>query len=184
MEEIQTFPPKPPWISHSSNSGQLCIIHEPPDSAPRSSSPETRRDHSLLFLSSLPQADCIIWTDGSATSGITLGGSRAVITSSDDSSTLLKAPAGLFCCSTTAEMSAILLALKHIMTLSILPQSIRLCTDSRSSLQTLSKGHFHQSSQTGFQIWEQISSLLVAGTNLFLVWVPGHSGLPGNDLAD
>ena len=70
------------------------------------------------------------------------------------------------------------------MTLPILPQSIRLCTDSRSSLQTLSKGHFHQSSQTGFQIWEQISSLLVAGTNLFLVWVPGHSGLPGNDLAD
>ena len=180
------FPPQnPPWSLQDFSPGQLTIIHHPEDAASRTSTPDIRKEKALLFLSTLPSVECLIWTDGSAVSGYTQGGSGAVVTLiSENTSFLLKAPAGKYCSSTQAELSAIHLSLKHILSLPSIPNSIRLCSDSRAGLESLSKGPICQTQQIGLDIWHCLSSLLHHGSNLTLVWVPGHAGLTGNDLAD
>jgi ribonuclease HI len=139
----------------------------------------------LTFLASLPDAECLIWTDGSAVSGFSQGGSGALIlVPSTDTSILLKTPAGIFCSSTQAELIAIRLSLQHVLTFPTTPSSIRLCSDSRAGLQTLSSGPFCQPHQVGFDIWNSLLILSDRNTELTLVWVPGHSGLSGNEMAD
>ena len=59
--------------------------------------------------------------------------------------------------------------------------SLLLLSDSRSVLATLSSPPSFLSSQTLWQIWQELSSL---SCSIRLQWVPEHSFLPGNDAAD
>ena len=56
-----------------------------------------------------------------------------------------------------------------------------LLSDSRSVFATLSSPPSFLSSQTLWQIWQELSSL---SCSIRLQWAPGHSFLPGNDAAD
>ena len=60
--------------------------------------------------------------------------------------------------------------------------SLLLLSDSRSVLATLYYSPFFLSSQTLWQIWQELSSL--SSCSIKLQWVPGHSFLPWNDAAD
>ena len=60
--------------------------------------------------------------------------------------------------------------------------SLFLLSDSRSVLATLSSTPFFLSSQTLWQIWQELCSL--SSCSIRLQWVPRHSFLSGNDAAD
>ena len=60
--------------------------------------------------------------------------------------------------------------------------SLLLLSDSCSVLATLSSPPTFLLSQTLWQIWQELSSLSFC--YIRLQWVPGHSFLPGNDVAD
>ena len=60
--------------------------------------------------------------------------------------------------------------------------SLLLLCDSRSVLATLSSPPSFLSSQTLWQIWQELFSLF--SCSIRLQWVPGHLFLPGNDTAD
>ena len=79
---------------------------------------------------------------------------------------------------------AILLALRHIITLNPIPHTLHLCSDSRAGLLTIARGPARQSSQVGFDIWSSLNALLGRGSQIYMVWVPGHVGIEGNEAAD
>ena len=91
--------------------------------------------------------------------------------------------AGPVCLSFSAEACAIL----HALCWSRQQQqdchfsSLLLLSDSRSVLTTLSSPPSFLSSQTLWQVWQELSSL---SCSIRLQWVPRHSFLPGNDVAD
>ena len=91
--------------------------------------------------------------------------------------------AGPVCSSFSAEACAIL----HTLCWSRQHQqvchfsSLLLLFDSRSVLATLSSSQFFLLPQSSWQIWQELSSL---SCSIRLQWVPRHSFLPGNDVAD
>ena len=98
--------------------------------------------------------------------------------------TTLSLSASLVCSSFSAEPCAILHALcwswqyQQVCYFS----SYLLLSDSRSVLVTLSSPPFFLLSQTLWQIWQELHSLSSCSIRLQLV--PGHSFLPGNNVAD
>ena len=64
------------------------------------------------------------------------------------------------------------------------PKEVRLCSDSQSALGRLKKGPVAQRDAPADSVWRRLLELTDRGTHLTLQWVPGHAGLPGNELAD
>ena len=86
-----------------------------------------------------------------------------------------------FSSSLQAEMTAILSALQQNELDEQTHASIRICTDSLSSVLLLQRGPFDQTNPTAAGIWRL---LLKRRARTDLVWVPSHCGLDGNELAD
>jgi hypothetical protein len=62
---------------------------------------------------------------------------------------------------------------------------IRICSDSKSSLEKLKRGAARQTCWTGDRIWCKLNRLqLDRSSTITLHWVPGHAGIPGNEEAD
>ena len=92
--------------------------------------------------------------------------------------------AGPVCSSFSAEACAILHALcwsrQHHIVCHF--SSLVLLSDSHSVFATLSSPPSYLLSQTLWQVWQELSSLSFC--SIRLQWVPGHSLLLGNDVAD
>jgi hypothetical protein len=87
--------------------------------AAAASTASTRLNDAVATLASLPPADAILWTDGSAVEGITSGGSGAMIESPSGCFETIewKAAAGAVCGSYRAELTAVDGALKRLLEL-------------------------------------------------------------------
>ena len=151
----------------------------------RSDPPLTRQGVAFAHLDSLPPHDLVLWTDDSVPFPFGKGGSGVLANCSlYGTEATYYFSACLVCLSFSAETCAIL----HTPCWSRQHQkvchfsSLILLSDSRSVLATLSSPPFFLSSQTMWQIWQELSSL--SACSIRLQWVPGHSFLPGNDTAD
>ena len=80
----------------------------------------------------------------------------------------------------TAELRAVILALKIITDQNI--DNAVICSDSKSVLLTLCNDKFDNPMTAQLKL--EIDALLLEGKNIVLCWVPGHSNIPGNELAD
>ena len=154
-------------------------------SCSRSDHSLSRQGAALAHLDSLPHHDLVLWTDGSVPFPFGKGGSgvRANCSFCGTEATV-SFSAGPVCLSFFAEACAILHALcwsrQHQQVCHF--SSLLLLSDSRSVLATLSSPPSFLLSQTMRQIFQGLSSL--SSCSIRLQWIPGHSFLPGNDMAD
>ena len=139
----------------------------------------------LAHLDSLSPHDLVLWTDGSVPFPFGKSGSGILANCSFcGTEATLSFLAGAVCLSFSAEACAIL----HALCLSRQHQqvcyfsSLLLLSDSCSVLITLSSPPSFFSSQTLWQIWQELSSS--SSCSIRLQWAPGHSFLLGNDVAD
>ncbi|XP_043241035.1 uncharacterized protein LOC122391303 [Amphibalanus amphitrite] len=169
-------PPPPTVLFHTGLERPL------PQNAPA----EQRRTAAEETLAGLPNPDVQAFTDGSATAGTGRGGAGAVVYRSGREVKRIRAPAGRFTSSYTAELLALRETLKYIE--SILTDqdpvlNIQLCTDSLSSLMRLREGPANQTERVADQVWLSLRRL-GRRHRVDLQWVPGHAGVAGNEIAD
>ena len=177
-EALLACPPFPSW-----NLPSFTVESTLSTPCSRSYPPLFRQGAALAHLDSLPSHDLVFWTDGSAPFG--KGGSGVLANCSlCGTEATLSFSACPVCSSFSAEACAILHALcwsgRHHKVCHF--SSLLLLSDYRSVLATLSSPPSFLSSQTLWQIWQELSSLSFC--SIRLQWVPGHSFLPGNDAAD
>ena len=170
-EALLACPPCPPW-----NLPSFTVESTLPTPCSRSDPPLSRQGAALAHLDSLPP-HAFLPTALKGGSGVlancSLCGTEATLSFS----------AGPVCSSFSVEACAFLHALcwsrQHQQVCHF--SSLLLLSDSRSVLATLSSPPPFLLSQTLWQIWQELSSL---SCSIRLQWVPGHSFLLGNDMAD
>ena len=84
----------------------------------------------------------------------------------------------------TAELHAIHMACKYIYSLQPVPEQVLLLTDSKSVLQALAKGGSNNRQRQQQQTLGLINSILNKNISLTMMWIPSHSGIRGNNIAD
>ena len=84
----------------------------------------------------------------------------------------------------TAELFAIMMALEFFNDLPALPTKIVILSDSKSALMALKNQSSRERVDLIYEIVYLIHQLIVRGCYISLMWVPGHSCLYGNEMAD
>ena len=140
----------------------------------------------LSHLSTLSHSDIFAWTDGSVPGGLGQGGAGIHIKCTKCvTATSLSFSTGLWGTSYSAETFAILHALEwrisHSKTCNF--ESITFFSDSLSVLSTLSAPLPYLTPKSLSNTQSLLNSLSQSKV-VHLQWIPGHSSLPGNDLAD
>ena len=179
-EALLACPPCPPW-----NLPSFTVESTLFSPCSRSDPSHSRQGAALAHLDSLLPHDLVLWTDGSVPFPFGKGGFGILANCSlCGTEATLSFSAGPVCSSFSTDACAILHALcwsrQHHKVCHF--SSLLLLSDSRSVLVTLSSPPSFLLSQTLWQIWQELSSLL--SCSIRLQWVPGHSFLPGNDAAD
>ena len=138
-----------------------------------------KRQCSLTIIASY-QVDYVIYTDGSASRGTRNGGAAAVVTRGLplqlDVITTIKTNGRTSASSYEEETAAIESALTCTLTNASYPSiSILFCIDRKSLCEALISSH-----PRTFSIHNSINSI---SSSIFIQWIPGHSVVPGNDIA-
>nr|KAG5710008.1 hypothetical protein BaRGS_030084 [Batillaria attramentaria] len=84
----------------------------------------------------------------------------------------------------SAEMYAILMACTFVNDMPNPPLGVVILSDSKSSLQALERGSTRNRSDVQSEILFLAHQIITKGTILALMWLPSHSGIRGNELAD
>ena len=170
--------PSPPWQQSSSHTGRIST--SVPGISSRADDNNIKRQCSLSTIITY-QADYVIYTDGSASGGTRNGGAAAVVTRGSPHQpevvAIIKAKGRTFTSSYEEEAAAMESALSWTRTnANHLSFTVLFCTDSKSLCEALISSH-----PRTFSIRNSISSI---SSSIFIQWIPGHSSIPGNDLAD
>ena len=142
--------------------------------------PEEEKKSAALQRIREVDASTTIYTDGSADAGIFEGGSAVVVTHGDPASptvtTSIQRKGAPFTCSYEEEVDAMIAATAWIRDNIKDGSSTMICTDSQSLCQALES--FNLETEAIRRNAADCSGAIV------LQWIPGHSAIPGNDLAD
>ena len=125
------------------------------------------------------QKDTVIYTDGSCKDGTENGGAAAVITTGSARSPIelevLKKKGSRYTCSYDEEHAAMNLALDWMIENSRSTDAV-ICTDSQSLVIAI------ESRQSN--VMDIVEKLQKLKGRVVIQWIPGHSNIPGNELAD
>ena len=170
--------PSPPWQQSPSHDGRIAT--SVPGITGRADENNLKRQCSLSTIASY-QADYVIYTDGSASGGTRNGGAAAVVTRGSplqpDVVTTIKTKGRTFTSSYEEEAAAMESALSWTLT-NANHHSITILfyTDSKSLCEALISSH-----PRTFSIHNSINSI---SSSILIQWIPGHSAIPGKDIAD
>ncbi len=166
----------PPWdrgLNHSIVSPLLHGVRG------RGDSEEEIRLAALRRMREL-DADYYIYTDGSAAAGTTKGGAAAVITTGDQSSpnvvATIRTPGASYTCSYEEELRAMESAIDWLIQNGRPGQKAAVLTDSQSLCTALT------ASSPRLDLLNK--KIRTVSPSLSIQWIPGHCGIPGNELAD
>ena len=167
--------PVPPW----SDMLKSTVNDTLPGIASKESPPEMIQAAAHQQLATI-NADVVIYTDGSASGGLTKGGAAAVITTgtTDDPTivTTLKRKGAPATSSYEEEHVAMLMAIEYTQSAVDAASKVCIVTDSQSLCKALN----HLSQDTA----SIRAAILNCPQEIVIQWVPGHAGVPGNELAD
>ena len=170
--------PSPPWQQSPSHDGRIAT--SVPGITGRADENNLKRQCSLSTIASY-QADYVIYTDGSASGGTRNGGAAAVVTRGSplqpDVITTIKTKGQTFTSSYEEEAATMESALSWTLT-NANHHSITILfyTDSKSLCEALISSH-----PRTFSIHNSINSI---SSSILIQWIPGHSAIPGKDIAD
>ena len=141
---------------------------------------ELKKSITMARLDSF-NADFIIYTDGSATAGCSNGGAAAIITRGSAETPVvlheMRSKGAAFTSSYEEELDAAMMAMRWIDEQDADEFClVVLATDSQSLCAAMSG--------TSSQIEPLMDSLGKLSCKLIVQWIPGHSDVPGNELAD
>ena len=170
--------PSPPWQQSPSHDERISA--SVPGITGRADDNNLKRQCSLSTIASY-QADYVIYTDGSASGGTRNGGAAAVVTRGSplqpDVITTIKTKGQTFTSSYEEEAATMESALSWTLTNANHHSiTILFCTDSKSLCEALISSH-----PRTFSIHNSINSI---SSSILIQWIPGHSAIPGKDIAD
>ena len=176
----------PPWAPDGQDLARFVLAGA---EVPKNALPEERRFAALQALAELREEDegetIEIWTDGAAIDGLRCGGAGCVVKwPGAVEPTVQSRPAGLLASSTDAESAAAEMGIRLVAESGRTADNYRILFDSRALFDRLQRHPM--------RLVDSPSSLRAAGLlgrlatlgRVTVVWVPGHAGLPLNELAD
>jgi len=183
-EPLLAFGQNPPWAYTVRVSFETTL----PMETTKADCPDVRRRAAESLLNHLPEPDVVAWTDGAAQGGTRQGGAGVVLQFGDEERKWCIA-AGEFTSSFAAECHALAEMLGGLLSLlqdDVVPlaREVRVCTDSLAALKALEAGPTAQRHPICQTIWRRLEACAAPDRHFTLVWVPGHAGLRGNELAD